>query len=173
MGTSIRFSRVVALTAFGCGASLFEPAAAASPDGLDVFVGAWSCAGHFTANNQPISAHLAISRDAATNALLVRHDDDPPFAYHALEMWTAMKSGGLRASIADAFTGMRWFAADGWNGSTLTWRRPAGGAVEEQFSYVVDPKGDLRVDWSTAGKDGTMVVGDTIACRKSGSSPAG
>ena len=175
METGTRLSRVItscALVAFGCSAFALEPAAAA-PDGLDVFVGAWSCAGHFTANNRPISAHLSISRDAATNALIVRHDDDPPLGYHALEIWSATKPGTLRASISDAFSGMRWFGADGWNGSTLTWRRPAEGAVEEQFRYVLDPAGGFRVDWSTARKDGTLAIGDTIACQKSGSSTAG
>jgi hypothetical protein len=54
--------------------------------GLDPFVGTWSWAGHFTANDRPISAHFPLIRDEATGALIVRHDDDPPAGYHALEV---------------------------------------------------------------------------------------
>jgi len=142
--------------------------AARAGTGLERLVGHWSCAGHFIANGASIAGELAIEADLRTGAVIVRHDDLAPGAYHALEVWTPDKSGpGFRAAISDRFSGMRWFEASGWSGDSLTWVRLEGGATAEQFEYVLTGPDDMRVDWSVA-RGGAMKLGDTLACRRAG-----
>jgi hypothetical protein len=138
----------------------------AQPDGLQRFAGEWSCSGHFVANRRPISSHIKATFDASTNSLIVRHDDDPPNAYQALEVWSPSRSGDMRASISDAFSGMRWFSSAGWVGQKLTWERRSDGAPVERFDYAFDANGTLSIEWSTARPDGTFAIGDTLTCRK-------
>lgn len=141
------------------------PATARAGEGLTRFVGNWSCKGNFTSNGAPIAANLAIQSDEPSGALIVRHDDASPGAYHALEIWMPNKAGtGARAAISDQYSGMRWFESPGWVGSTLTWTRMENGAAAEQFAYEI--KGDsMQVAWSRV-RDGAMILGDTLMCRR-------
>ncbi|HXI49664.1 MAG TPA: hypothetical protein VNH39_13880 [Steroidobacteraceae bacterium] len=140
---------------------------ASAPDGavLQRFVGDWSCKGNFTSNGAPIAANLSIQSDERSGALIVRHDDIPPGAYHALEVWMANKAGpGVRAAISDQYSGMRWFESAGWAGNALAWTRLENGIPAEQFVYEF--KGDaLQVEWSIA-RGGAMKLGDTLLCRR-------
>jgi hypothetical protein len=127
-------------------------------------VGHWSCKGSFS-NGQPIAARLLVEADAPSGALIVHYDDAPPGGYHSLEVWMADKSGpGLRASLSDRYSGMRWFESTGWAGDNLTWVRMENGLAAEQFVYELKRSG-LQVQWSSA-KNGAMEVGDTIACTR-------
>jgi hypothetical protein len=138
--------------------------AAASAQGADLakFVGHWSCKGSFS-NGAPIAAELAIEADAPSGALIVRHDDVAPNAYHSLEVWMPNRSGaGFRAALSDKFSGMRWLESAGWSGNALTWVRTENGSPVEQFHYEF--KADtMQVQWSIA-KGGAMKVGDTLTC---------
>lgn len=147
------------------------PGTAQGSEGLARFVGNWSCKGNFTLNGAPIAADLAIQSDERSGALIVRHDDVPPGAYHALEIWMPNKAGtGARAAISDHYSGMRWFESPGWLGSTLTWTRLENREAAEQFAYEF--KGDtMQVAWSRV-RDGGMKLGDTLLCRRT-SSPHG
>ena len=139
-------------------------AASAQGAQLTDFVGHWSCKGSFS-NGKPIAAELSVEADAPSGALVVHHDDLPPGGYHSLEVWTPNKSGpGLRAALADKYSGMRWFESTGWVGDALTWVRMENGMPAEQFSYEVNGN-TFQVQWSTA-KDGGMKIGDTIMCAR-------
>jgi hypothetical protein len=139
-------------------------AAPAQATDLTKFIGHWSCKGNFT-SGAPIAGELSIEADAASGALLVRHDDVAPGAYHSLEVWMPDKSGaGLRAAISDKFSGMRWLESAGWDGNALTWVRIENAAPAEQFAYEF--KADtLQVEWSIV-KGGAMKVGDTLRCSR-------
>lgn len=132
---------------------------------LAKFVGNWSCKGNFTSNGAPIAADVTIQPDEHSGALIVRHDDLPPGAYHALEIWMVNRTGtGARAAISDKYSGMRWFESSGWVGSILTWMRLENGIAAEQFAYEF--KGDkMQIDWSIA-RNGAMKLGDTLLCRR-------
>lgn len=140
------------------------PASAQGGDLLTRFAGNWSCKGNFS-NGALIAADLSMQADERSGALIVRHDDVPPGAYHALEVWTANKTGtGARASISDKYSGMRWFESPGWVGSTLTWTRLENGEAAEQFAYEI--KDDtMQVTWSVM-RGGAMKLGDTLVCRR-------
>ena len=144
---------------------LLSSATAQQSGALAKFVGTWSCHGHFTSNGAPIAADLSIQPDERSGALIVRHDDVPPGAYHALEIWMENKTGtGARATISDKYSGMRWFESQGLVGSLLTWTRLENGIAAEQFAYEF--KGDkMQVDWSIV-RNGAMKVGDTLLCRR-------
>jgi hypothetical protein len=142
------------------------PVIAAPAQGPDLtkFVGHWSCKGTFS-NGAPIAADLSIDADTPSGALIVRHDDRAPGAYHSLEVWMPNKPGaGLRAALSDKYSGMRWLESAGWSGNSLTWVRMENGAPAEQFVYQF--KADaMQVQWSIA-KDGAMKVGDTLLCSR-------
>ena len=140
------------------------PAAPAQPADLAQFVGHWSCKGNFS-NGTPIAGELSIEADAPSGALMVRHDDVAPGAYHSLEIWMPNKSGpGYRAAISDKFSGMRWLESSGWSGNTLTWVRTENGVPAEQFAYAF--KADtMQVQWSVA-QGRAMKVGDTLTCSR-------
>lgn len=138
--------------------------ASGSARGADLakFVGHWSCKGSFS-NGTPIAAELSIEADAPSGALIVRHDDVAPGAYHSLEVWMPNKSGaGLRAALSDKFSGMRWLESAGWSGNALMWIRTENGAPVEQFAYEFGAD-TLQVQWSIA-QSGAMKVGDTLNC---------
>jgi hypothetical protein len=141
------------------------PASADESGVLAKFVGNWSCKGNFTSNGASIAADLSIQPDERSGALILRHDDIPPGAYHSLEVWMVNKAAsGVRAAISDKYSGMRWFESQGWVGSTLTWTRLENGIAAEQFAYEF--KGDtMQVEWSTA-RTGTMKLGDMLVCRR-------
>ena len=132
---------------------------------LAKFIGDWSCKGNFSANGAPLAAALSIQLDERSGALILRHDDVPPGAYHALEIWMVNKGGsGARAAISDKYSGMRWFESPGWVGNTVTWTRFEGGIAAEQFAYEFRDAA-LQVQWSIV-RSGAMKLGDTLLCRR-------
>ncbi|HEX3950554.1 MAG TPA: hypothetical protein VHW95_11935 [Steroidobacteraceae bacterium] len=140
--------------------------AGAFAQGTDLtrFMGHWTCMGKFS-NGTPIAANLSITADAPSGALIVRHDDVAPGAYHSLEVWMPNKSGsGLRAALSDKYSGMRWLESNGWMGNSLTFVRMENGVPAEQFAYEFK-SASMQVQWSVA-RNGAMKVGDTLACSR-------
>jgi hypothetical protein len=128
--------RIVILAMLMIAGAVAIPATAQENGALRKFVGNWSCKGSFISNGVPITANLSIQFDERSGALMVRHDDVPPGAYHALEVWMANKAGaGARAAISDHYSGMRWFESPGLAGSKLIWTRLENGVAAEQFAY--------------------------------------
>jgi hypothetical protein len=147
------------------------PAAGAAPalaaeDGFDRLVGRWNCDGYFVKSGKKIASTLDVTRDAATDALIVRHDDTAPSVYHALEVWTSTRGAApFRAAIANN-GGMRWFASDGWTDNSIVWSRSGQGEPEERFAYSIGAQGDLQVDWLIARPGEALALGDRLTCRK-------
>jgi|SRR5579864_77098 len=54
---------------------------------LQWFSGHWSCDGKFTRSGQSISADFSFEPILQSKWMLFRHDDLPPFSYHALSEW--------------------------------------------------------------------------------------
>jgi|HubBroStandDraft_1064217.scaffolds.fasta_scaffold06625_7 hypothetical protein len=148
-----------------CCCTLSVRAQAPSVGTLAGFAGHWFCNGHFESNGAEIAGELSIESDERSGALIVRHDDVAPGAYHALEIWMPNKEGtGLRAAISDKYSGMRWFDSPGWVGKTLTWTRWDHGVAAESFAYELGTD-RLQVQWSVA-RAGAMKLGDTLVCRR-------
>jgi hypothetical protein len=105
---------------------------------LAKFIGNWSCKGNFTSNGAPITADLSIQDDERSGALIVRHDDVPPGAYHALEtsfVYRAAVNPSMDAASEEHM------AAPGTPHSSLIkkggWRAVATTLAPEQSKTVV------------------------------------
>jgi hypothetical protein len=150
-------------------ASIFnaESVAESAEDTFAYFVGHWQCEGVFPASGKSIASTLIFERDASSGALLKQHDDVPPAAYHALELWGFVKSGGLSDTIMDTYSGVRSFSSPGWSGDTLMWSSAPAIRPAQRFTYVRLSADMMRVDWSVAKADGAFQVGDTLTCVRS------
>src|SRR5580700_10909415 len=113
--------------------SLATAAAAPVSDVFKYFAGDWHCDGVFPASGRRISSRVHYDWDARTGGLIVRHDDEPPFDYHSLEMWAPPTKADAQNMIVDAHSGARLFTAKGWSGQTLTWLGVSDGKVQEEF----------------------------------------
>jgi len=151
--------------------SAAAPNPAAGTDPFKALEGRWQCDGYFVASGKPLSSDLDFSIDPPSGALIVRHDDRPPGAYHALELWSAANArGGFRATIADSYDGSRWFESAGWDGPALIWTRFEGGKAAEQFAYRIIAPNALQVDWSVSRGNAPLALGDRLNCARSAAS---
>jgi hypothetical protein len=145
------------------GAAAAQPQTAAAS--LQAFEGRWARAGSFAASGKPIASTITAAWDAPTQALVLHQDDLPPNRFHALEFWGANGPTGFRASISDAYSGVRWLDSPGWVDDRLTWTRMAGAAPAERFVFTRPRDGAFTVEWSPV-KNGGFVLGDSLTCRK-------
>ena len=164
-GSAMLVATLFAVTAGAAAAS--APPSSVSLDALNYFVGRWRCEGHFVPSMKSLASTLDFARDPETGALTKRHRDTPPGAYVAGEVWAvANASGTYRATIADAFNGLRWYVSPGWEGDRLTWTRaPLPGEPQEQFVYTRLGVREMRLDWKTL-RAGFLTVGDTLSCTR-------
>jgi hypothetical protein len=161
------FVLLSALVSLGLGtpsAKAGEP----NPDPFSYFIGVWNCNGHFVSNGMPIAATITGEWDERTLTLTIHHDDLAPHAYHAVETWGATKTPGrYHNSIADRFSGVRWYKSEGWMDNTLMWSRTEDGREIERFVYI--KKGDkaMSVNWLVARGMADLALGDTLDCTRS------
>jgi hypothetical protein len=146
--------------------SLATAAAAPVSDVFKYFAGDWHCDGVFPASGRRISSRVHYDWDARTGGLIVRHDDEPPFDYHSLEMWAPPTKADAQNMIVDAHSGARLFTAKGWSGQTLTWLGVSDGKVQEEFVYTRVDERTTKIDWAVAHEDGDFKIGDTLTCLK-------
>jgi hypothetical protein len=145
-------------------AAAAEPAAT---DPLTYFEGAWACAGHFEPSKKPLASAMTFSRAPETGALIKQHRDAAPGTYRAAETWSfARPAGGFRASIADSFSGLRWYASPGWVDDRWTWSRSGAGEPGEQFVYIRTGAATMTVEWRISRAGAPLTLGDTLDCRK-------
>jgi hypothetical protein len=89
---------------------------------LAYFAGDWECSGKFDSSGKSIEAHLHFAPDLDGAWILFRHDDKPPFNYHALAEWGW---DGTRKQflmmVQDSAGGTRLFSSQGWNSKQLQW----------------------------------------------------
>jgi hypothetical protein len=133
-------------------------------EALRYFDGSWHCNGVFPSNGQKISSKLTFSWYAQTGSILKQHDDEPPNAYHAVELWAASSKGGFQNMVADSFGGVRFFSSSGWVGDAFTWVGDSAPNRKEQFVYTKLEAGTLRIDWSVSKNGAAFVIGDTLTC---------
>ena len=151
---------LIATSALGAGS-----AQATEPASLAWFAGSWHCAGKFESNGKPIEARLRFDWDDAAKALVKHHDDEPPNAFHAVELWGAAGTQ-LASTIVDAYSGTRVFSSDGWTQGSLTWTRMVDARPVERFTYVRESQDRMRVDWSTSRDGLRFRLGDTLSCER-------
>jgi len=137
------------------------------PDPFAYFIGTWNCTGHFVSSGAPIAATIRAEWDDRTLTLTVHHDDLAPHAYHSVETWGATKTPGrYHASIADRFSGVRWYKSDGWMDNTLMWSRTEDGREVERLVYIRKSDKTMSVNWLVARGTAELALGDTLDCVK-------
>jgi hypothetical protein len=142
-----------------------DPTPSSAAQSLRVFEGRWACSGSFVTSGKPIASTIVATWDAPTEALILHQDDAPPNAFHALELWGGDGAGGFRAAISDAYSGVRWLNAAGWQDDRLTWTRMQGSKPAERFVFTRPKAGAFTVEWSPVKAD-TFVPGDRLTCSK-------
>jgi hypothetical protein len=107
---------------------------------LQWFSGRWSCDGKFIGSGKVISADVSFEPVLENKWILFRHDDRPPFSYHALSEWGWDEKGQQYVStVQDSTGGIRLFYSDGFSDSKLVWEGQALGnpaARAERFEFI-------------------------------------
>jgi len=136
---------------------------------LAFFMGDWECAGKFDSSGKAIEAHQHFAPDLGGNWITFRHDDKPPFAYHALAEWgwdSAEKKFVM--TIQDSAGGVRLFRSDGWESSQFRWEGGAvgsGSTQNQRFSFERLDDRHFKVSYLTL-KDGSWSRMDSSVCSK-------
>jgi hypothetical protein len=112
---------------------------------LAYFIGDWACSGKFDANGKSIDAHQRFDVDLDGAWIIFRHDDTPPFNYHALSEWgwdaTQKK---FVMTVQDSFGGVRAFYSGGWNSTQLQWDGDAVGKASNPTQSFIFERVDDR-----------------------------
>lgn len=137
---------------------------------LAYFIGDWECSGKFDSSGKLIDAQQHFASDLGGAWVTFRHDDKPPFNYHALSEW-GWDSTQKRfvMTVQDSFGGARVFYSSGWQSNQLLWEGGAIGSTtspQERFSF--ERLGDHRFKVSYFSlKNGTWTRVDSSTCAKS------
>jgi hypothetical protein len=119
---------------------------------LQWFSGPWSCDGKFTRSGKSISADLSFESALENKWILFRHDDRPPFSYHALSEWGWDEKGQQYVStVQDSTGGIRLFYSRGFSGPKLVWDGKAletPTASAERFEFAKDGPNTFTVKYS-------------------------
>lgn len=137
---------------------------------LAYFAGNWNCDGHFTSNNQPISATITAKTDLYDSWLSFRWDDKAPSQFHALEMWGFSKSKNQFTNfIYDNFGGVRMFTSSGWDGDTWIWLGDAlADPANPNQRFVIARKSakEFVITWQTHTPQNEWRTGDELTCKQ-------
>jgi hypothetical protein len=136
---------------------------------LAVFLGEWNCAGKFESNGKAIEARQSFRTDLDGKWILFRHDDKPPFVYHALAEWGWDKDRAeFVMFVQDSFGGVRKFHSTGlqanqlvWNGDVFRAPSPEG----ERFTFEPLDASHFRVSYFVLRNDAWKLV-DASTCSK-------
>ena len=112
---------------------------------LAYFIGDWDCSGKFDASGKAISAHQHFAPELDGAWITFRHDDTPPFNYHALSEWgwdpTEKK---FVMTVQDSFGGVRLFYSNGWTSAQLQWDGDAVGKASNPAQRFIFERIDDR-----------------------------
>jgi hypothetical protein len=134
---------------------------------LAFFEGNYHCEGKFAANGKAINADLQFQKILDGKFQLFKHDDEPPFNYHAWSEWGWDAAGHQFVStVQDSTGGLRLFHSKGWAGTRLEW---TGGNLpdsqDQRFVFERLEDRSFRVSYSFQ-KNGSWVDVDSSVCRR-------
>jgi hypothetical protein len=114
----LMFGLVFGLSAANAAAPTLKPAIAT----LGYFIGDWECSGKFDSSGKTIEAHQSFTPDLDGAWIAFRHDDKPPFSYHALAEWGwDDKQKKFVMTTQDSAGGVRLFYSNGWDADKIQW----------------------------------------------------
>jgi len=124
---------------------------------LAYFLGDWECSGKFNSSGKTIEAHQHFAPDLDGAWIVFRHDDKPPFGYHAAAQWgwdASQKKFVM--TVQDSGGGERLFLSSGWDSAQLVWDGDAiGGASRpaQRFSFERLDDRHFKVSYFTLKND--------------------
>jgi hypothetical protein len=154
---------LLALLAAAPAAATTAPAATAP---LAYFVGDWRCAGRF-ADGRAIRSRESFAPALDGRWLRMRHDDEAPGRYRAVEWWGRdPATGKFVALVFDNGGGVRRYASSGWAGDSLTLANTTTHGYRDRFVFHRLDAGAYRVDYAYRDAAGAWRPGDTLRCAK-------
>ena len=136
---------------------------------FSVFVGDWDCAGVFANSGKAIEAHLSFKYDLDGRWILFRHDDKPPFSYHALSEWgwDAARMEFVML-VEDSTGGLRSFRSTGLREKKITWDGDAlqSAKPDQRFIFEAIDSSHFRVSYFRQ-PDGNWRLVDSSTCSTS------
>jgi hypothetical protein len=137
---------------------------------LQFFQGRWSCQGEFPRTGKHIASNEGFAPDLLGRWLVMRHNDLPPFAYHALEAWGYDASQKrFVAYVFDNVPQVREYVSPGWAGSRLTWSLAGQSGKADRFVFDRRSGSEYQVDYSVTLDGKAWILVDTLTCRQQGS----
>lgn len=132
---------------------------------LEFFNGDWHCDGKFPSTGKAISANLHFEPVLDGKFIFFKHDDEPPFNYHAHSYWGwDQVTKQFVSTVHDSIGGTRIFRSNGWQGATLNW---LGGdlpaSADQKFVFEQLEAKKFRVSYSYIRNGGWVSV-DTSVC---------
>ena len=136
---------------------------------LEAFLGEWSCSGKFEGSGKVIEAHQSFRYDLDNKWILFRHDDQPPFLYHALAEWGWDKPRNeLVMFVQDSGGGIRKFHSPGMQSGELVWDGDALRAPDperERFTFQTIDSSHFKVSYFVL-RDNAWKLVDASLCSK-------
>jgi len=166
MRTRLLLTAMLLLEACASAPPQAGPGLQAALEPLAGFIGTRHCAGSFLKSGTAISSTETVSPDLSGHWLMLRHDDEPPFAFHALEMWGYDGTAGhFTAYMYDSGGGVRKFVSPGWEGARFTWTDVDTSAPKrDHFVFEKQPQGAYRFTYEVS-TDGVSWTGvDSLTC---------
>lgn len=148
-----------------------DPPAAFTPTlrPLAFFAGHWACVGEFTNSGRPISSQETFTATLDGHWLTMRHEDQPPNHFQALELWGYdERSKQFTAYLFDNFSGPRHFTSSGWVHDRFTWTdAKSARGITDRFVFQRQGRRTYQVTYATTHDGRTWSTGDTLLCRSS------
>jgi hypothetical protein len=147
------------------------PADASPLAALQPFVGEWDCAGKFAASGKSIEAHVSFKYHLEEHWIVFRHDDKPPFSYHAVVHWAwddARKDFVML--VADSGGGARVFRAPAVREKKVEWTGDSLGAPNppaQRFAFKMLDAGHFSTSYSVLRGTSWIMV-DSSTCTSAG-----
>jgi hypothetical protein len=136
---------------------------------LSLFIGEWDCSGKFAVSNKAIEAHLSFKYDLEGKWILFRHEDKPPFAYHALAEWGWDGARNeLVMFVEDSGGAIRKFRAPALKEGQIVWTGDAlraSGPDDQRFVFKIVDATHFQVSYSVR-KNGSWKLVDSSNCSR-------
>lgn len=130
------------------------------------FLGTRHCSGTFLKSGKAISASESFSVELSGYWLMMRHADDAPNSFDALETWGYDDQRKLFvAHVYDNFSGNREYTSPGWDGTKLTWTNvAAANGKRDRFVFEQQANSAYRYTYELSSDDTNWTGVDSLVC---------
>lgn len=166
MKTAPLFAAMLLLQACASAPFPSQPALQPALAPLAGFIGNRHCAGTFLKSGKAITSTETVSADLSGYWLTLRHADEPPFTFQALEQWGYdAKAGHFVAYLYDSGGGVRQFASPGWEDDRFTWTNvDTSTPKRDRFVFEKRPNGAYRFTYEVSSDGNTWTGVDSLTC---------